>query len=284
VSWRVISGDSHPVAGCLHLLGGSPSNGSAQSQTRGTAQTNGSTMVGMIYAAVRTAAFASYALLVGSIGFVLLCWSGAITRRGIRRVMLVGWAGLLATTMAALLLQGPYANGLGLDRLFDSTTFSATLNSRFGTALTVRLALLALAGGYLVLLCAWLGHVGWRGRGSFGAFGVALALGLASTWATADHAAVGPQPALAIPMDVVHLLAIGVSCARRVPQPLNNAPSIASPRSPPAPSWSSSVPAATSRGASSVAGLRSGPPTTVGCCTLSSATTPEGQTDGESSM
>ncbi len=206
VSWRVISADSHPVAGAFTFSVGHPSPSRAPS----TAQPRGSATVGVVYAIVRATAFASYALLVGSIAFVLLCWPDAIARRDVRRVMLVGWAGLLATSIATLLLQGTYGNGLSLDRLFDSAVVSQTLTSRLGAALTARLLLLGLAGGYLVLLCAWLSHLERRGRTWFGALGMALALGLACTWAAADHAAVGLQPALALPVDVVHLLTMGL--------------------------------------------------------------------------
>lgn len=206
VSWRVISADSHPVAGAFTFSVGHPS----ASRPPAAAQPRGSSTVGVVYGVARAAAFAFYALLVGSIAFVLLCWPGAITGRDVRRVMLVGWAGLLAMSIATLLLQGPYGNGLGLDRLFDSAIVSQTLGSPLGAALTARLLLLALAGGYLVLLCAWLGHLERRGRACFGALGVTLAVGLACTWAAADHAAVGLQPAIALPVDVVHLLTMGL--------------------------------------------------------------------------
>lgn len=208
VSWRVISADSHPVAGAFTFSVGHPT---AAMAGRGppSAQPPGTAAVGAIYAVIRAAAFASFALLVGSIAFALLCWPGAITDPGARRVMLAGWAGLLVTAIATLLVQGPYANGLGLDRLVDPGVVSETLASRLGIALTVRLVLLALAGGYIVLLCAWLGHLARRGRIWFGALGVLLAVGLATTWATADHAAVGLQSAVALPVDVVHLLAMG---------------------------------------------------------------------------
>ncbi|MDQ3826901.1 MAG: copper resistance protein CopC, partial [Actinomycetota bacterium] len=124
-------------------------------------------------------------------------------------MMLAGWIGLLATALATLLLQGPYANGLSLDRIADTGLISDTLDSRLGTALTVRLVLLAVAGGYVVLLCAWLGHLKRRGRAWFGAAGVVLAASLAATWAAADHAGVGFHAELALPIDVVHLLAMG---------------------------------------------------------------------------
>lgn len=207
VSWRVISADSHPVAGAFTFSVGHPSMGRAAADAQ---PGGGSAAVGVIYAITRAAAFASYALLVGSITFVLLCWPGAIADRGVRRVMLIGWAALLAATVATLLLQGPYGNGLGLDRALDSMVVSETLVSRLGTALTARLILLALAGGYLVMLCAWLGPLARRGRIWFSVLGVALALGLAATWAGADHAAVGVQPQLALGVDVAHLVTMGV--------------------------------------------------------------------------
>jgi copper transport protein len=204
VAWRVMSADSHPVAGGFTFSVGHPS----ASQLAGV-QSSGSTAIGVSYGITRAVAFASFALLVGSIAFVLLCWPGAIARGDVRHVMLAGWAGLLAATMVGLLLQGPYGYGLGADRIFDPAVFSTTVDSRFGAALTSRLLLLALAGGYLVLLCGWMGHLARRGRVWFGALGVVLAVGLASTWAVAGHAAVGCQSALALPVDVVHLLAMG---------------------------------------------------------------------------
>jgi copper transport protein len=205
VSWRVISADSHPVAGAFTFSVGHPSIGRVPTAT----QASGSSAVDVSYAITRAAAFTAYALLVGSVAFVLVCWPEAIRRRSVRRAMLGGWAGLLATTMATLLLQGLYANGLGLDQLLDPAVVSATVASRLGTALTARLMLLALAGGYLVLLCAWLGHLARQGRMWFGALGAALALSLAGTWAAADHAAVGLQPELAVPIDIMHLVAMG---------------------------------------------------------------------------
>jgi copper transport protein len=205
VSWRVISADSHPVAGAFTFSVGHPSPG----RTATVAQPPGSAAVGVLYGITRAAAFACYALLVGSVAFVLLCWPGAVTDRGARRIMLAGWVGLLATAIATLLLQGPYANGVGLDRVLDPDIVSETLASRLGIALTARLVLLALAGGYVVLLCAWLGHLARRARLCFGALGAVLAVSLAATWAAADHAAVGLQPHVALPVDVVHLLATG---------------------------------------------------------------------------
>lgn len=206
VSWRVISADSHPVAGAFIFSVGHPST----SRAPAIAPPGGSAVIGVSYAITRGVAFASYALLVGPVALVLLCWPGALGCSGVRRLMLGGWAGLLATTVMTMLLQGPYANGLGPDRLLDSAVFAETMASRLGTALTARLMLLALTGAYLVLSCAWLGQLTRRGRVCCGALGAALASGLAATWAGADHAAVGLQPLVALPVDVIHLLSMGV--------------------------------------------------------------------------
>ncbi|HEX2262498.1 MAG TPA: copper resistance CopC family protein [Pseudonocardiaceae bacterium] len=108
VAWRVMSADSHPVAGGFTFSVGHPS----ASRVAGAAQSSGSTAIGVSYGITRAVAFASFALLVGSIAFVLLCWPGAIARGDVRHVMLAGWAGLLAATMVGLLLQGPYGSGL----------------------------------------------------------------------------------------------------------------------------------------------------------------------------
>ncbi|HET9253603.1 MAG TPA: copper resistance protein CopC [Pseudonocardiaceae bacterium] len=205
VSWRVTSADSHPVAGAFTFSVGRPTAGRAPPASAG-----GSAAIGVSYAITRAVAFFCYASLVGSVAFVLLCWPAAIIRRGVRRVMLGGWAGLLATAVATLLLQGPYASGVGFARLFDPTILAETMASPLGTALIARLLLLALSGGCLVMLCAWLGRLRRRGRSWCAAAGLALALGLAATWAGADHASVGLQPAVALGADLVHLLAMGV--------------------------------------------------------------------------
>lgn len=206
VAWRVISADSHPVAGAFTFSVGHPS----PSRAPGNAQPGGSRLVGVVYAIVRAAAFAGYAVLVGSVGFVLLSWPEALFRRDVRRAMLAGWAGLLLTTVAALLLQGPYSEGLDLGHTLDPAVVSVTLATPFGTALTARLALLALAGAYMVLLCAGLGQLRGASRVAFTTLGAGLGLGLAGTWAAAGHASVGVQPALAVPVDVAHLLAMGL--------------------------------------------------------------------------
>jgi copper transport protein len=205
VSWRVISADSHPVAGAFTFSIGHPST----SKKPSLAQPTGSAAVGVLYAIARALAYAALALLVGSTGFVLACLRGSPASRAVRRVMTTGWAGLTITSLACLFLQGPYGYGLGLSHLADSVVISETLASPLGAALQARFLLLAVAGAYLVLLSTWLPRLRPPGRWAFGSVGAALALGLTATWATADHASVGLHPAIALPVDVAHLTAMG---------------------------------------------------------------------------
>jgi copper transport protein len=206
VSWHAVSADSHPVAGAFTFSIGHPS----AARSPAAAEPTPSTTVSVLYAIARALAYAMFALLVGSAAFVLICLPGAAATRPIRRVMTTGWAGLLLATVVCLLLQGPYGQGLGLSHTFDSAVISETMAGRLGTALQARFLLLGLAGAYLALLSTWLPVLKPKGRWAFGVAGSVLAFALGATWAAADHAAVGLQPELALPVDVVHLTAMGL--------------------------------------------------------------------------
>lgn len=207
VSWRVISADSHPVSGAFTFSVGhaSPSRGP------GTASPPpGSTTVTVLYAIARGLAFAAFAVLVGSVAFVLACLPAAQGSRAMRLVMFAGWAGSVAGDLACLILQGPYGFGLGVTHVFDADLVEQVLGSRLGAALLARLLALLCAGVYLTFLCSATvtARRGWRV--GFGIAGGVLAIGLAVTWSAADHAAVGLQPAIALPADVAHLVAMGL--------------------------------------------------------------------------
>jgi copper transport protein len=85
-----------------------------------------------------------------------------------------------------------------------------TLQTRLGTALSIRLGLLAVAVAAVVWTAKRLAPAPPRRRRIVGSLCSAVAIGLAWTWASADHAGTGSQVALAIPMDVLHLCAMAV--------------------------------------------------------------------------
>lgn len=122
---------------------------------------------------------------------------------------MTAWWTLLGSTVVLLLLRAPYEAGAGPAAAFDASALGRTLAGRPGLALLARLAVVLLTAVFLV----WLS----RSRESRDrrepvalAAGTALAVGLALTWAAAEHASAGIQVPLAMTSSVLHLLATGV--------------------------------------------------------------------------
>jgi copper transport protein len=199
VAWRVISADSHPVSGAFTYSVGHASATAAVAQS-----VSGSAMVTILYWTSRVLGYAAFALLVGAVGFVLLCWREGTCERRVRALVRFAWTVLMTTTATDALLQGPYGSGVGLGHLFDGHLLASTLALPLGTGLTLRVALLAAAVPLLdeVLSERWRPVYAWPCAG--------VAAGLAVTWSMSGHAAVGLQPQLALPADVLHLTAMGV--------------------------------------------------------------------------
>ncbi|MFF7637320.1 FixH family protein [Kitasatospora sp. NPDC008050] len=236
VAWRAVSADTHPVGGAFTFSVGAPSTTSVSlSQANGA---KADEVVSALYGTGRAVAYGAFALLVGAAAFVLLCWPRGAATRSVQRLLMGGWVALLAATVAVLLLRGPYERGTGLGQVFDLSLVRGSLDERLGTALAARLLLLAAGGVFLSLLVGRLGQeedaeeneIASTGdaeedelrrlerraaerplreaRLALGAGGLVLALALAATWAAADHAAVGIQVWVALPFDMLHLIAM----------------------------------------------------------------------------
>ncbi|WP_435864158.1 copper resistance CopC/CopD family protein [Streptomyces phaeochromogenes] len=221
VAWRVVSADSHPISGAFTFSIGKPSETTASV----SAEPAVNPASGALYDIARYAAYAAVALLIGAATFVLVCRPASA--EPLRALVRAGWWVLVATTAALLLFRGPYERGTGPSTLLDPELIENTLTSRPGWALLARLALLAGAAVFLVRL----------GRGAAAdtdgpetdgpqtdgpekeqvrpkpvvlAVGGVLAVGLAVTWAAAEHASAGIQVPLAMTSSVLHLLAMAV--------------------------------------------------------------------------
>ncbi|MFD4621848.1 copper resistance CopC/CopD family protein [Streptomyces sp. NPDC058475] len=200
VVWRVVSADSHPVSGAFTFSIGKPS---ATTVALPSAPA-GDTVSATLYDIARYLAYGGLALLIGAAGFVLACgYPGSV-----RRLLLTGWWTLLVSTLALLLLRGPYERGTAVTAALDSTVLRETLTSRPGMALVARLVLLAAAVFLLERVRVPVRGQG-RARGVL-VLGGLLALGLAITWAAAEHASAGIQVPLAMVSAVLHLLAMAV--------------------------------------------------------------------------
>ncbi|WP_107440163.1 copper resistance CopC family protein [Streptomyces sp. 142MFCol3.1] len=223
VVWRVVSADSHPVSGAFTFSVGKPSEtAAALPATENPASKT-------LYDIARYAAYTGLALLIGATAFTLACgYPGDV-----RRLLLTGWWTLLTATLALLLLRGPYERGTGPAAAFDPDVLRATLTGRPGAALVVRLVLLG-AVAFLPVRAVLRGaaadapDTGDAGdAGTDGArrpapgsapgreravvvLGGLLTLGLAVTWAVAEHASAGIQVPAAMLSSVLHLLAMAV--------------------------------------------------------------------------
>ncbi|WP_327320792.1 copper resistance CopC/CopD family protein [Streptomyces sp. NBC_01235] len=203
VAWRVVSADSHPIAGAFTFSVGEPSAipPALPSTSVENPATSGLFNIG------RYVAYIAAALLIGTAVFVAVCRPPDV--RPLRGLLLAGWWALAASTVFLLLLRGPYETGTGPAQVLDPSGLTRTLGTRPGLALVARLALLAVAA---VLLPRQRGLLQER-RGeqpSRAALltGAALAVGLALTWAAAEHASAGIQVPAAMTSSVLHLLAM----------------------------------------------------------------------------
>ncbi|MEU5792346.1 copper resistance protein CopC [Streptomyces sp. NPDC047813] len=209
VTYEVVSADSHPVAGAYTFSIGAPS----KTVVSGTGPTVGGGVVGGLYQVGRYVSYAGYLVLVGGAAFVLLCWRRGAGVRALQRLVVGGWLALTAATLWLLLLRGSYTTTGKVADVFDLGLLGQVLETKPGAALVSRLLLLAAAALFIAVL---FGTYQRREEGAekrdltfgLGIGGVVVAAGLATSWAMSEHASVGLQPGIAMPVDVVHLLAV----------------------------------------------------------------------------
>lgn len=204
VAWRVVSEDSHPIAGAFtfNIVRASANAADIGSQS-------GDTSVKAVDGIARGVAFGSFALLAGAVLFLVALRPAAVGRFRVWLLLFASWAGLLVSTVAALMLYGPRASALPFSSAFDLDVLRATLETKLGRALSIRVLILGAAGALLGYLVAVLPTATRRTRTLLGAVWAVLCLGMAATWSLSDHASVGMQVPLAVTADILHLAAMG---------------------------------------------------------------------------
>ncbi|MEU8928763.1 copper resistance protein CopC [Streptomyces sp. NPDC048409] len=204
VAWRVVSADSHPVSGALTFSVGEPSATTAAVPVGPVENPATSSL----YDIGRYVAYLAVALLLGGTAFLALCRppDPAPLRGPIR----TAWWTLLAATLFLFLLRSPYEEGTSPAAAFDLSALGRTATGRPGLVLLARVALLAVTAGlYAVLVRRRADRFRPSSRPFLATTGV-LAVALALTWATAEHASAGIQVPLAITSSVLHLLAMSL--------------------------------------------------------------------------
>jgi copper transport protein len=210
VAWHVISADTHPVQGAFTFSVGEPS---ATGAPEVITNAGGDRVVATLYGALRWVGFAGFALLAGAAFFVAWCWPAGGARRGLRTLFWSGWAALLGATLLTLLLYGPYATGRSFAAGVQPAVLGTTVGTRMGTTLLLRVLLLA-AVAVAVQLRTRRPDAFEAGDPRSRRLRAGLVLGcavaLAATWSLATHSATGSQVFLALPTDVLHLVAMAV--------------------------------------------------------------------------
>ncbi|HEY1484639.1 MAG TPA: copper resistance protein CopC, partial [Micromonosporaceae bacterium] len=143
-SFRVISADSHPIAGSIAFVVG---NGPL---VRGTTTTGSAVdpVTGDAFDAARWISYAGIVLLGGG-WLIFTIWPAGRDDRRARRIVWGGWIGLVVGAGLELLLQGPYSAGKGLGRVFSGSLLNDTLHTDYGQLHSARLLFL---GALAVLL------------------------------------------------------------------------------------------------------------------------------------
>ena len=198
VSYRIVSGDSHPIGNALIFSVGAPS--------ARPAETDPDSVHGSVAVAVPAAKFTSYAgltLAAGPALFLALLWPRRLGRRGPIRLVRAGLALTAAATLVALWAQAPYGSGAPLWDV-SAAELAGVLGSGFGLTLLARLAALAAVAALLTPL---LRGDGGRARG---AAVLLLAAGGLATWPLTGHAAVSPLAGVVVAAGVVHMAAMAV--------------------------------------------------------------------------
>lgn len=200
-SYRVVSADSHPVAGVVRFVVGSgplvTTGGGAPSSTVNHA-------VSVALDASRWLSYAGFAVLGGA-WLLLTVWTGGRDARRARRLVWAGWAAALAGAVLELLLQGAYAAGRGFGSVGNWALIDATLHSNYGEYHSARLVLLGIVG-VLFSLVLQPGRVRARYEYLFWP----AAVGIAFTFAATGHARTTNPAWISLVLDTAHLCAMGI--------------------------------------------------------------------------
>ncbi|WP_327253731.1 copper resistance CopC/CopD family protein [Streptomyces sp. NBC_01244] len=231
VAWQAISADSHPISGAFTFSIGAPSETAVSLPSR----TAGDGPVAVAYGIARYVAYAGFAVLVGAAAFILLCWRRGAAQRPMQKLVVRAWVALTVATLVMLLLRNPYTGSGNFSDAFDLAGLKAVLETKSGASLVSRLLLLGAAALFITVLfgsyarryasdgsdgsnrpdgsdTSGVSEEDAKGESDLvfglGIGGTVVAGGIAATWALSEHASTGIQPALAMPVDILHLLAV----------------------------------------------------------------------------
>ncbi len=195
-SFRVVSADSHPVAGTIRFVVG---NGALVHGSVGSSAADPTTSAA--FDVVRWVSYAGIALLGGA-WLLLSVWPAGRDDRRARRLVWTGWGLAGIGAVLEVVVEGPYTAGGSLGRL-SASLVDATLHTDYGTLHCLRLVLLGVLG---VVFARALqpGRIPAAAAPAAGLLGV----GVLVTFSASGHGASTNPTWLSIPVDVAHLAAM----------------------------------------------------------------------------
>lgn len=198
-SFRVISADSHPVAGSVRYVVGSGALGAAgPSESTPVNQS-----VSSLLAVSHWLSFAGVGVVGGS-WLIFTLWPSGQRRLAIRRLIWTGWTAAVLGAVGEFVLQGPYAAGSGLSTALHAKLLDATLHVNSGQLLSVRLLLIGVLGAVLTAMFA-----DTRRRPGWASEVAAMAgVGIVVTFAASGHSQSANPRWLAVLVDALHLSAM----------------------------------------------------------------------------
>ena len=200
ILWRVLSADTHTVFGASTFSVKTASATTGAAAAAAADQATAGRAAADLLGVSRFVFYLGLLVLLGAMAFLALLWFSGREVRGARRLLWIAWGATTVGTVAGLLLQGPYSEGLSLYWTFDPELIAQVLPTRFGVSSLARLVLLAAIAGLLLGLRRWPRPVLIGGT-------VVLGLGLLVTTSSVGHAGTGDLSAFAFPSDVLHLAA-----------------------------------------------------------------------------
>ncbi|MGY5884355.1 copper resistance CopC/CopD family protein [Modestobacter lacusdianchii] len=203
VTYRVLSADSHPIAGAYAFVVG---DAELVAATDVDVPDDSNRPVAVALMITRWLGFAGVALGVGIPVLLLVCWAGGWNAPLLRRLTSFGLVAVALTALGGLALQGAYAAGSGLGSIANPTLLQATASSTFGAVLLSRAALAVLLA--VLLTSAW--RSGRVPRRAALAVTSIAAAALVATFAAVGHPVAGALPAFAIVVTSVHVAAMAV--------------------------------------------------------------------------